>query len=551
MKKINTLLAVLFCFVLGHLQAQEGRFMQEVFTDVTVTSDVTYGVNATVIALPILGEAIPQELKLDVYEPIGDERAERPLVLVFHTGNFLPVPQNAQILGRRTDSAAVEICTRLAKYGYTAASVTYRQGWNPLAETQPIRALGLIQAAYRGVQDGRTAVRFFKRDFVENGNQFSVDTSRIAIWGNGTGGYLTHGMVGLTNYNEILTTTNGPAKFILDTDEDGTPETPMVVPQVHGDIEGKTFGFGLEAFGFPLGMADTTSYPNHVEYNSDFQLAVNVGGDLGDISWLEAGNPPTITFQSANDFFAPYEDATLIVPTTGDPIVRVQGGLLIARKQNELGNNDVFINANIDDDITAQAKANSEAAGHEYLEGLYPVVNPPNANGLDEGVRIDWWDPNALSPPVEGFPNGVPWSLLPHPTDPSGMTSFHEQGLLTNAGMSAEQARTHIDTVFAYFAPRAFAALDLAAYTSTEELKQAEVGLVIAPNPATDEFILRSEASRPMLGVELYDLNGRLVQEHTFKNSYFFIQRDNLPDGIYVARVRFEEGMVSKKVMFK
>lgn len=549
MKKINTLLVVLFCFSLWHLQAQEGRFIQEVFTDVTVTSDITYGVNATVIALPVVGEAIPQELKLDVYEPVGDERTERPLVLVFHTGNFLPVPQNAQILGTKTDSSAVEICTRLAKYGYTAASVTYRQGWNPLAETQPIRALGLIQAAYRGVQDGRTAIRFFKRDYVENGNQFSVDTSRITVWGNGTGGYLTHGLVGLTRYTEILTTTNGPAKFILDADGDGTPETPMVVEAIHGDIEGKTFGFGNPAFGLPEG--DTTSYPNHVDYNSDFQLAVNVGGDLGDISWLEEGNPPTITFQSANDFFAPYDDATLIVPTTGDPIVRVQGGLAIARRQNELGNNDVFVNANIDDEITAQARANSAAAGHEYLEGLYPIVNSPNANGLDEGVKIDWWDPNALSPPVEGFPNGVPWSLLPHPTDPSGMTSFHEQGLLTNTGMSAEQARTHIDTVMAYFAPRAFAALDLAAYTSTKQLKEAEVGLVVAPNPATDQFVLRSDENQLMLGVELYDVNGRLVQEHTFKNSYFFIQRGNLPDGIYVARVRFEEGTITKKVIFK
>ncbi|MEL6718905.1 MAG: T9SS type A sorting domain-containing protein [Bacteroidota bacterium] len=548
---MNTLLAVLFCFLLGHLQAQEGRFLQEVFTDVTVTSDVTYGVNATVIALPVLGEAIPQALTLDVYEPVGDERTERPLVLVFHTGNFLPVPQNAQILGTKTDSSAVEICTRLAKHGYTAASVTYRQGWNPLAETQPIRALGLIQAAYRGVQDGRTAIRFFKRDYVENGNQFSVDTSRITVWGNGTGGYLTHGLVGLTNYTEILTTTNGPAKFILDADGDGTPETPMVVEAIHGDIEGKTLGVVPAGGAFGLPEGDTTSLPNHVEYSSDFQLAVNIGGDLGDISWLEEGNPPTITFQSANDFFAPYEDATLIVPTTGDPIVRVQGGLLIARRQNELGNNDVFINANIDDEITTQAKANSAAAGHEYLEGLYPIVNPPNANGLDEGVRIDWWDPNALSPPVEGFPNGVPWSLLPHPTDPSGMTSFHEQGLVTNTGMSAEQARTHIDSVFAYFAPRAFAALDLAAYTSTKELKQAEVGLVVAPNPATDQFILRSDTDQPMLGVELYDLNGRLVKEYSFRNSYFFIQRENLPDGIYVARIRFEEGTIAKKVMFK
>ena len=544
MQKLNTLFLLFFSLSLTFVQAQEGRFMTEVFSDVEVTRNVVYGVNATVIALPSRGEAIPQQLMLDVYEPVGDTREARPLVIVFHTGNFLPVPQNGQILGTRTDSSAVEICTRLAQYGYTAASATYRQGWNPLAETQPIRAFGLIQASYRGVQDARTAIRFFKRNMVESGNQFAVDTSRIAIWGNGTGGYVTLGAVGLDSYNNILTTTNGPAKFFIDADGDGTVETPMVLPSVHGDIEGKTLGLGIPGYGFPMG--DTTNYPNHVDYSSKFHLGVNVGGALGDISWLEEGDEPTITFQSAFDFFAPYEDRTLIVPTTGDPIVRVQGGLAVARAQNDFGNNDVFVNANIDDEFTAQAMANSQVAGHPYYEGLYPFVNPLNENGFDEGVPIDWWNPTAPAPGLN-----IPWNLLPHPTDPTGETSFHEQGLLTNTGMSPEQGRTYIDTIMGYFAPRAFAALDLIAYTSTERVSAEEVGLMIAPNPADDQFILRSAADRPMLEVVLYDMEGRVMQRHNLRNSYYYIHRQGLPSGMYVARVRFEEGVVAKKVLFR
>lgn len=547
MKKLNTCIVALFTLLFLGVQAQEGRFLEEVFSDVTITRDVTYGVNATVLFLPVVGEAVPEELKMDVYEPTDDERTERPLVLVLHTGNFLPVPQNAQIQGRRTDSAVVEICTRLAKHGYTAAAISYRLGWNPLAESQPLRALGLIQASYRGIQDGRTAIRFFKRDYAENENTFGVDTSRIAIWGNGTGGYITGGMVGVDDFLEIVTTENGAGKFLLDTDGDGVPETPMVAPPVHGDIEGKTLAVigDMPAFGYPAG--DTSSYPNHVEYSSDFDLAVNVGGALGDLSWLDAGNQPTITFQSANDEFAPYEDEVLIVPTTGDPIVQVQGGLLMARKQTELGNNQVFIDANIDDEFTAQAMANSERAGHEYIEGLYPFVNPLNVNERDEGVPIDWWDPNALSPPVEGFPNGLPWTVLPHPTG----ISFHEQGLLANADMSPEKGKRYIDSLMGYFAPRAFAALDLIAYTSTEEVTEKEVGLMISPNPADDQFILRSAADSPMLGVELYDINGRLVQKHRFENTYYYIHRQDLPNGMYVARIRFKEGIIARKVMFR
>ncbi|MEO0875283.1 MAG: hypothetical protein AAFY48_11815, partial [Bacteroidota bacterium] len=62
MKKISTILCCLFVALLAfNLQAQENRFLTEVFDEVTVTSDVVYGVNATVLALPVVGEAIPEQ----------------------------------------------------------------------------------------------------------------------------------------------------------------------------------------------------------------------------------------------------------------------------------------------------------------------------------------------------------------------------------------------------------------------------------------------------------------------------------------------------------
>ena len=122
MKKLYTLLMCLG-LAISTLFAQE-RYVDEVFSSVKVTSDVVYGVNATVLFLPTVGEAIPIPLTLDVYEPEGDTENSRPLVLVFHTGNFLPNVLNGQISGTKTDSSAVEICTQLAKRGYVAASVT-------------------------------------------------------------------------------------------------------------------------------------------------------------------------------------------------------------------------------------------------------------------------------------------------------------------------------------------------------------------------------------------------------------------------------------------
>src|SRR5690606_36173963 len=125
---ISTLVMALAMFPCSQLLSQ--RYLTEVFEDVEVTTDVTYGVNATVVLYESMGEAVPQPLRMDVYEPVGDTESERPLVLYFHTGNFLPQPQGGSATGDKGDSAAVEICSRLARMGYVVASCDYRLGWN-------------------------------------------------------------------------------------------------------------------------------------------------------------------------------------------------------------------------------------------------------------------------------------------------------------------------------------------------------------------------------------------------------------------------------------
>jgi len=133
-----------------------------------------------------------------------------------------------------------------------------------------------------------------------------------------------------------------------------------------------------------------------------------------------------------------------VVPTTNDPIVRVQGSFIVAGNQEILGNQN-FADENYNDAITDIAKANAAADDDDYYEGLFPFVRPVNSFGIQEGVVIDWWDEGAPSP-ADGQGMGIPWNLLPHPTDPSGETSFHENGLVLNEGMSAEKARATIAT---------------------------------------------------------------------------------------------------------
>ena len=71
----------------------------------------------------------------DIYEPIGDTLTNRPVIIVSHTGSFLPPVANGQPTGSIKDSSIVEQCKRWGKKGYVAVSVMgNRLGWNPLSQ---------------------------------------------------------------------------------------------------------------------------------------------------------------------------------------------------------------------------------------------------------------------------------------------------------------------------------------------------------------------------------------------------------------------------------
>ena len=119
--------------------------------------------------------------------------------------------------------------------GYVVASVDYRVGWNALASTQEERTLQLIQAAYRGVQDSRTAVRYFRKSVADDGNPYGIDDTKIGLGGDGTGGYITMASAGISSYNDIILDDTGVPipKFWYDP---GTgSQIPMVVEDIHGN----------------------------------------------------------------------------------------------------------------------------------------------------------------------------------------------------------------------------------------------------------------------------------------------------------------------------
>lgn len=508
MKQIFTVF--LLCFFSCSALFAQSRYVEEIFDEVNVTYDITYGVNATVIALPQVGEAIPQELKLDVYQPEGDTEAERPLVIIFHTGNFLPHPENGSTGGTRTDSSIVDIANRLARMGYVSAIATYRQGWNPVANEQEERIFTLINAAYRGVQDARTAIKFFRRDVAEQGNSFGVDTDRIVLWGEGTGGYISFNTAVLDDYNKIPLTPGG--KFIT---EIGGMPFPMVVEAINGDIYCDSVGITPPGYpGFPAG--DTLNYPNHVGYNSDFNLSVNMGGACGDTSWIDPGQVPIISYHVPTDPNAPYMGDVLIVPGFNLPVVEVFGSYTVQEFTNRYGNNDAFADMEFDNDFSEVAESRNDG-----LDGLFPIIG---FDGPNDSSPWQWWNPDE--------------------------NVNHGNGIVSNPSMSPEKGRTYIDTIMAYYAPRACEVLNLECEPVSAEPLIEKAEFTVAPTPARDMMKITADRSNVITDWQMYDMQGRIVQEKRgLEAQTELVNRNGLSSGQYILKVAFQNGTTASKMV--
>lgn len=517
MKRIFT---ISMMFAVFGMSAQE-RYLDEIFDEVSVTEDVIYATNVTVITAlqGMPPAALPQFM--DVYEPVGDTLTNRPLVLLFHTGNFLPQYLNGSALGTRKDSSIVELCNRFARMGYVTASVDYRLGWNPLAGTQVERTYQLINAAYRGVQDARTAVRYFRMDAAEMGNTYGIDPEKIAMFGDGTGGYVTLASATLQDYNDIILNNAGEAITSFWYDPGDGSFIPMVIEAINGDPEAKQDGFAPDGTQLCIGH-----YP---DYSSEFNFQMNTGGALGSAEWLDSGDVPMVSFHCPHDQFAPYTTGVVVVPTTNEPVIEATGAYdfhTLINSQAAPNNNDVFQSLNLSDDISLAANALNDG-----MDGLYPVLN----NYVDGA-------------PSEPF-DSSPWQwwdvAVTQAVDSANGSNIAGNGLMMNPTMGAEEALPWLDIIQGYTAPRMAAALGLTEPANQVNEVEDGASFQIYPNPTNGVTTIVFD--RAASHCSLYGLDGRMVRQWPLigveKN--FTVDLSNLSAGTYVVQIGTESQLIS------
>lgn len=535
MKKIILSFFLLACAMASTLVAQT-RYLDPVFSDVTVQTNVVYGVNATVLAYPTI---IKQPLIMDVYRPVGDVATNRPVVLYLHTGNFLPFQSpidgsygfNGACGGTLRDSSVIEACTRLAKMGYVACAVDYRLGWNPLASNDVLRRYGIINAAYRGIQDVRTCIRYLRKNVAEGNNTFGVDPDKIVVWGQGTGGYISLNATCLDDYLKIPLASDG--KFFWDHDNNpATPPIPMVIPQVNGDIYGTSVGLNPAT-------GDTLCYANHVGYDSDFALAINMAGACADSAWVDPGQTPIISFHVPHDNFAPYGEGIVNVPGTNLQVVKVQGSFTIQHMLEDNGNNNPY------DQEDYYGVTGNQAAAF--------ANTPASPNTLD---LTDYTDNTpGLFPFLKPLvPAGG--TLIPTTTAPWEWTGGWTPTPPQVCNMDKGVAVPYIDTIFNFVAPRACFALGLQGcidhiLSAKETQAPASISVVAAPNPSVSDITFTVSDNKMIQSIQLFDFNGKQIMRRDVNSDNYTLLRKNLVRGTYIAKLNLEEGFVTKVIRFE
>ena len=445
---------------------------------------------------------------MDVYEPDPsvDTETNRPVVVVVHGGDALPMIANNACWGDKTDSVTVNTALRLAKMGFVAVAPNYRLGWNPLATTQDAFLDGLVDAGVRVQQDLKACARWLRKNADVDGNTYGINPDQIAIWGTAStaGTY-----AGFAAYINELEETQTPTWFA--TDADGNIFNTFNLMEA-GDLDGTTVGVNA--------LGDTTNYINTPDYSSRFQIAVLGSGISLDTGTLDLDEPPMIMLGNPNSPVTMFPEGPIQLPTTGEVVAFVQLSQGMITEANAKGMNDAWINAGLSDEYTMAQQADPNFGAQE---GWFPSYGHP-----DNEYPWVWWD--TINCPV----SASSFDILPE--------ADRDIGLL------------QIDSMTAYFGVRACVTFGLGCAgipNATREVVLDESLVKVAPNPTEGSLTIEATDGQMIEDIRIMTIDGQEMGRYAVENSFFQVEDLKLTPGFYLAIVRFENGIVPKKIIVR
>lgn len=242
MNKRSTLLLIMSLFCLNLLWAQK-RYQSEIFSTTDSMTDIQYGE-----AVNLKGKN--EALLLDIISPPKEDSIKyRPLLIFIHGGGF----QN----NTKNGGYSSMVCNAFAKRGYVTATIDYRLGVEKSKTNKDF-----AEAMYRAQQDGKAAIRFFRR----YAKKYGIDTSKIFITGSSAG---SKTCLAIAYMNE--------------------DEIPKEVDQSRwGTLEGNSGNEG---------------------YSSKVKGVMNCWGAIINYHWIQKGDVPLFNAAGLEDKTVPYDSS--------------------------------------------------------------------------------------------------------------------------------------------------------------------------------------------------------------------------------------------------
>ncbi|PIE50931.1 MAG: hypothetical protein CSA38_00630 [Flavobacteriales bacterium] len=484
--QLTFVLILFFPFVLN---AQDYRYTENNFASTEITENITYG-TAPFLNAPYTVESYTtiDDLKMDIYLPQGDTNTKRPAIIFAHSGGF--------IIGHKNHDDMMALCDLFAKKGYVTATIDYRQGFS-LVDNPNTHG---TRAVYRGIQDGRTAVRYMRA----NANNYGIDANKVYFVGSSAGAFIALHSIYLNETEEI------------------PPETGIV------DYLNTTYPFSHTTP--DLGGLDIGE---NLGYNGEPDAVVSL--------WGAVQNTDLITTSDTQPIFLVHGTGDVIVPfETGSPFSHpmlntVYGSTLINDRLDDLG-------------FTNKETYFVQDEGHEF----YGVTNGVWTNGT--GGNEHW---NIITEKITHFLWKLhkPTANFEHSTNGLNVnftnTSIDANSWLWDFGdgtTSTEQNPSHTYAESGNYAVKLYIENDILSWdekTSNVTVNNLSVNDVQAidfnyyPNPTRDFLYLELKKSYPQIKVEIFSLSGRLIRSAEFFNTKKVkINLKNLPQNTYIIKVK-------------
>jgi len=250
----------------------EGRYETPIFENIKVDT-ITYS--------DVTG------FKMDVYTATDDDYIGlKPLIILAHGGAFYAGSTETPTMQR--------LCNEFAKRGYVAASIQYT-----LTDlSNLLDSLSMTETVMQAIGDGKAAIRWFRKDAAENGNQFNIDSDQIFAGGNSAGAVLMNNLAYMD-------------------EDDVLPAYMDSIILANGGLEGTAGNFG---------------------YSSEINGVLNLAGAIYRRSIISNNTaPPLFSIHGDADDVVPFDCNNVFWGDFGDMLIEMCGSSVINDEANIIG----------------------------------------------------------------------------------------------------------------------------------------------------------------------------------------------------------------------